>query len=96
MDYEKRERFSETNMDLIGPMEHDRWLAEKHSMGWEYGTAYLDKPEPKQLREQARTHCLMIDDYNELRKEAQDKDTEPMNWMLRLIEEYDGLRIYRV
>ena len=96
VDYEKLERFSEANMDLIGPMEHDRWIAEKRSMGWEYGTAYLDKPEPKQLREQTRTHCLMIEDYNELSKEEQDKDTEPMNCMLRLIEEYDGLRIYRV
>lgn len=94
--YEKLEKFSEANMDLIGPMEHDRWLAEKRSMGWQYGTAYLDAPEPKRVRELTRTHSLMIDDYRDLSKEEQDKDTEPMNCMLRLIEEYDGLRIYRV
>lgn len=45
--YEKLEKFSEANMDLIGPMEHDRWLAEKRSMGWQYGTAYQSGPEPK-------------------------------------------------
>lgn len=94
--YEKLEGFSGANMDLIGPMEHDRWLTEKRSMGWEYGTAYLDAPESKQLRELTRTHSLMIDDYKDLDKEEQDKDTEPMNCMLRLIEAYDGLRIYRI
>lgn len=94
--YEKLEKFSEANMDLIGPMEHDRWLDEKRSMGWELGTAYLEGPEPERLRELTRTHDLMIDDYLDLSKEEQDKDTEPMNCMLRLIEEYDGLRIYRV
>ena len=94
--YEKLEKFTEVHMDLIGPMEHDRWMAEKRSMGWAYGTAYLAKPEPGRIRELTRTHSLLLDDYKDLSKEEQDKDTEPMNCMLRLIEEYDGLRIYRV
>ena len=50
----------------------------------------------KQLRELTRTHCLMIEDYAELDEAEQNKDTEPMNCMLKLIEKYDGLRIYRV
>ena len=50
----------------------------------------------KQLRELTRTHALMIEDYAELDAAEQAKDTEPMNYMLRLIEEFDGLRIYRV
>ena len=97
--YELLTEFSEANMDVIGPMEHKRWLDEKLSMGWHFGTAYTelsDKTAQKLLREKTRTHCIMIEDYDELEPAEQDKDTEPMNSMLRLIEQYDGLRIYRV
>lgn len=108
--YELLDKFSEANMDLIGPMEHERWIKEKKSMGWCYDTAYTDKKRleaggilsedistfSKNLRELTRTHILMIEDYEELDKAEQDKDTEPMNCMLRLIEQYDGLRIYRI
>ena len=65
-------------------------------MGWRYGTDYLDCPDPGRARELTRTHSLMIDDYYGLHTEEQAKDTEPMNCMLRLIEQYDGLRIYRM
>ena len=37
----------------------------------------------------------MVEEYGELDATEQAKDTEPMNYMLRLIEEFDGLRIYR-
>ena len=108
--YELLETFSEAHMDVIGPLEHKRWVKEKDSMGWQYDTAYADqdmlaqkgipqediKAVSKNLREQTRTHILMIEDYDELDKNEQDKDTAPMNSMLRLIEQYDGLRIYRI
>lgn len=108
--YELLETFSEAHMDVIGPLEHERWVKEKESMGWQYDTAYTDKDMllskgisqediktvSKNLREQTRTHILMIEDYDELDKDEQDKDTAPMNCMLRLIEQYDGLRIYRI
>lgn len=108
--YELLENFSEANMEIIGPMEHERWMKEKESMGWCYDTAYTDeerlkaggvsseklKEFSKNLRELTRTHALMIEDYEELDKEEQDKDTEPMNCMLHLIGQYDGLRIYRI
>ena len=110
VEYELLESFTDKQMDIIGPLEHTRWMEEKKSMGWTYGEAYLDKDllikcgvleenvkaESKRLREVTRTHCLMIEDYEELAIEEQNKDTEPMNCMLKLIEEYDGLRIYRM
>jgi len=48
------------------------------------------------VRELTRTHALMIEDYDELDEAEQNKDTAPMDCMLKLIEKYDGLRIYRV
>lgn len=108
--YELLDRFSDSHMAVIGPMEHERWMREKLSMGWNYDTAYqnLDmlrkcgvrdeelKSVSKNLRELTRTHVLMIEDYDDLDDAEQDKDTQPMNCMLKLIEQYDGLRIYRM
>lgn len=108
--YELLECFSESQMNVIGPMEHGRWMREKMSMGWNYDTAYQDydklrkcgiqeedlKSFSKDLRELTRTHVLMIEDYDDLDDAEQDKDTHPMNCMLKLIEQYDGLRIYRI
>ncbi|MGF0033734.1 hypothetical protein ACQRBN_12315 [Bariatricus sp. SGI.154] len=110
VDYELLDQFTDTDMDIIGPMEHERWLNEKLSMGWTYGTDYRKeelckgiyglgedvKTISRNLREQTRMHELMVENYEELEREEQDKDTEPMNCMLHLIDEYDGLRIYRV
>ena len=94
--YEKLDRFTKEQLDVIGPMEHERWLEEKRSMGWQFGTAYTKCPEPGLVREQTRTHKLMIDDYSALGEGEQSKDTEPMDCMLRLIEQFDGLRIYKL
>ena len=89
-------------MAVIGPMEHRRWLLEHKNMGWCYGEAYSSKEE----REQKRIHKLMMkeeitedgaaDHYAKLPVEEQDKDTKPMNSMLKLIKQYEGLRIYRL
>lgn len=108
--YELLEQFSDSNMAVIGPMEHERWMREKLSMGWSYDTAYQDydilrkcgvkegdlKTVSKNLRDLTRTHILMVEDYDDLDDADQDKDTHPMNCMLKLIEQYDGLRIYRM
>lgn len=90
--YELLKNFTEAQMDIIGPLEHTRWIKEKESMGWSYGDAYTNS----EMRECTRTHKLMISDYEELDEEEQNKDTHPMNLMLKLIEEFDGLRIYRM
>jgi hypothetical protein len=96
------EKLSDADMDKIGPLEHARWLREHRDMGWIFADDYKDKNE----REQRRVHKLMMDGeitaesalkhYNELPVEEQDKDTAPMNSMLKLIRQYDGLRIYRM
>ena len=94
--YERMKTFSEEDMDVIGPLEHERWLQEKLSMGWMLGDAYTKTENPKAARELTRTHKLMLEDYSLLSQEEQDKDTAPMNKMLELIEEFDGLRVYRM
>ena len=96
------ESFSRQDLEIIGPLEHLRWLREKEEMGWIHG-----KEQPRKIREQTRIHSLMLPEgttadadtarahYMELPEEERDKDTEPMNSMLKLIEKFDGLRIYR-
>ena len=74
-------------------------------MGWTYG-----EPKDKNERENKRIHKDMIpnydykgslfekdvlDNYNRLDKEEQDKDTEPMKYLLLMLKMFDGLRIYR-
>lgn len=103
--------FEPDELKIIGKEEHQRWWDEKISMGWiadewivEPGkepweghgktTKEFDFPNNKWLRECTRIHVDMRD--NELlAPQDADKDTDPMNDMMRLLEEYDGLRIYR-
>lgn len=94
--YERLRAFTKEDMDVIGPLEHERWLGEKLSMGWALDDGYTKTDCPKEVRERTRTHKLMVDDYFALSAEEQDKDTAPMNRMLELIEEFDGLRVYRM
>ena len=95
VEYEMLDEFTPSNMDVIGPLEHERWRQEKLSMGWQLDDAYLNMENNKEVRELTRTHSLMVEEYGELDATEQAKDTEPMNYMLRLLEEFDGLRIYR-
>ena len=85
-------------------MEHRRWLQEHYDMGWTYGC-----PEKAQ-RDLVRQHWDMIpgwigdsvpaelaaENYARLKKEEQEKDTEPMECMLAMLRMFDGLRIYRL
>lgn len=60
----------------------------------------------KDYREQTRMHKLAMDGnptdreirihYDRLSADDQDKDAEPFNCMLKLIKQYDGLRIYKL
>lgn len=55
--------FSDKDMDIIGPLEHERWLREHIVMGWTYSDEYTkeqDKKVSKALREQTRGHELML------------------------------------
>lgn len=107
VDFELVESFSEEELKIIGPMEHQRWLQEHYDMGWTYGN-----PERAQ-RELVRQHWDMIPNpnwtgetvpmeaaennyYNRLEPDEQLKDTEPMECMLAMLRMFDGLRIYRL
>lgn len=100
-------KFTDEDMDKIGPLEHGRWIREHLEMGWGYG-----EPKDKSERENKRIHKLMMDipddidekafdelivkHYNGLDDSEKDKDTAPMNFMLELIKEFEGLRIYKL
>ena len=105
VDFEMVEKLGEKQLLLIGPMEHKRWLEEHYEMGWVYG-----EPKDKNERENKRIHKDMIknyvyngevsdedakEHYKELNKAEQDKDTEPMKYMLLMLKMFDGLRIYK-
>lgn len=102
VDFEIVTEFTQEDMDIIGPLEHERWLRERKEMGWRFGDDYNSKEE----REQRRIHKLMMDEmltkesvlkhYEELPTEEQNKDTAPMNSKLKLLKQYEGLRIYRL
>lgn len=102
VDFEIVDQFTEEDMNIIGPLEHERWLREHQKMGWKYGEDYSSRAE----REQKRIHKLMLDGeltservrehYDNLAESEKDKDTEPMNSMLKLLKQYDGVRIYRL
>ena len=97
--------FTDEQLEIIGIMEHHRWLKEHQEMGWIYGN-----PGDKTEREISRTHTDMIkispDDqeiteemarqhyFEILKGDDRAKDKEPMKCMLMLIKQYDGLRIY--
>ena len=106
VDFEMVDGFSQEELLIIGPLEHKRWLEEHYEMGWTYG-----EPKDKNERENKRIHKDMIpnydykgsllekdvlNNYNRLDKEEQDKDTEPMKYLLLMLKMFDGLRIYRI
>ncbi len=98
------EDFTTDELELIGKLEHQRWLQEHCDMGWTYG-----EPDRAQ-RELVRQHKDMIPGWNgtvvseelavknylRLDKAEQDKDKEPMLCMLSLLRMFDGLRIYKL
>ena len=72
VDFEKVTSFTEEQVNIIGPMEHERWIHEKQSMGWTHGSLHnrvpADKLSPvagdekdarKALREQLRMNELI-------------------------------------
>jgi hypothetical protein len=90
--YEIIKKFNDEELLKLGRNEHKRWEDEKIEMCWLPG----EKFESKIHREQTRIHNLLNTHYDDLCKEEQLKDTEPLNRMIDLLKEYDGLRIYRI
>ena len=72
VDYDMLERFSATQVEVFAPLEHERWIREKKSMGWSRGDMYLtcplEKDTPKArktLREQMRQNYLCMDTWED-------------------------------
>lgn len=92
----------ESDLIKIAIAEHERWCVEKRAMGWDYGKAHVGKilltngqrKNDNVMREHTRLHNDLID-YSKLEAEECFKDSDPMEQMLTLIREYDGLTIYR-
>ncbi|MBQ9545560.1 MAG: hypothetical protein IJV00_10590 [Clostridia bacterium] len=75
VDYEMICAFTDEQIGVFAPMEHERWILEHISMGWKSGDIYETAPLPdellkrygdeksarKALREQLRTHKLALD-----------------------------------
>lgn len=75
VDYDMLPEITAEQAELIGPMEHERWIREKAAMGWHYGADYRFIPLEKvpfaegkdektvrtMLREQFRMHELALD-----------------------------------
>ena len=92
--------FTVEELQKIGIMEHARWDAEKIGMGWQYGSQFVQKAKEsnldrKLLREQTRTHNDIGIPFDMLSKTEQNKDTDPMNDMIKLVELYGGIKIYQ-
>ena len=70
VDFEMVREFTQDQIAIFAPMEHERWVREHRQMGWCYGTAYEEAPIPrgvnpsayrKMLRENMRCHKLAMD-----------------------------------
>lgn len=113
VDFNFLSKFSDEQIEVLAPLEHERWLNIHKDAGWIYGTDYEDCEhnfktdeisERQAIREQLRCHKLMINEeithstaiehFKSLSEEDQDKDVEPMNWMLNFMRVLDGVKIY--
>ena len=98
VDYELVTAFDEAELDALARSEHERWCAEKESLGWRFGDAHvgrLDGANDTAMRERTRLHHDLIP-FDELPNQEVLKDSKPMEKMLELIQEFDGLSIYRM
>lgn len=92
----------ENDLMKIAVAEHERWCVEKRAMGWDYGMAHVGalqlsdgrRKNDGAKRERTRLHHDLVD-YSRLEAEERFKDSAPMEQMLNLVREYDGLTIYR-
>lgn len=74
VDFDMLTAFTEQQVDIIAPMEHERWMNEKADMAWQPGSlyqtisldkvpfaaSYNEKSVRKMLREQFRMHELVL------------------------------------
>ncbi|MBQ6518397.1 MAG: hypothetical protein IJI14_06740 [Anaerolineaceae bacterium] len=77
VDYDMLTAFTTEQTEVIAPLEHERWIREKESMGWRFGNAYkaldlsrlpckstgIEKNDRKMLRELFRMHELAMEGH---------------------------------
>ena len=98
-------------IELLGALEHRRWLQFHYDLGWRYGTEWNGD---KALRERMRCHNDLIEGYDStahprvseaeglahyrlaLDEAERLKDKEPLRYMLRMLHYMDGVRFYRI
>lgn len=70
VDFDMLTKFTEDQIDILSPMEHERWVMEHQAMGWKQGDLYERVSVPDgvdeasyrtMLREQLRCHRLATD-----------------------------------
>ena len=112
VDFEMLKEFTPEMVEKFAPMEHERWVLDHQRMGWtagdDYETIIKDAPknEKDNLREQMRMHKLTMNrgadeaairaHYEGLPPREQGKDSLPFNSMLKLLKQYDGVRLYKL
>ena len=99
VEYEALTQFEDFELEVISKGEHDRWCEEKLALGWVFGDGHVGRLEGGRndsiMRERTRVHHDLIP-FEELPDKEKLKDSEPMEKLLTLIRELDGLTIYRM
>lgn len=92
VDYEEVTSFTDDEYAKLARSEHERWYDEKAEMGWVYGNDYEGDRAKRAI---LRHHKDMVD-FSVLDKETIEKDRAPMEMMIKLLNLYEGNRIYRL
>jgi hypothetical protein len=80
------------NLEFLSREEHVRWVREKLSMGWKYGTDYDSNN--KAERDRKKIHKSIIP-YEKLSDEEKSKDRLMVNNIIKLLKKFDSnIRIY--
>ena len=98
VDYELLTAFSDKELDALARSEHARWCEEKLALGWRFGDAHVERHDGtinSVMRERTRLHHDLVP-FDDLPDQEVLKDSAPMEKMLELIQEFDGLSIYRM
>lgn len=95
--YEMVVDFTDSELAILGKLEHERWEKEKKKMCWLPGDTIKDIliMDLNQLRELSRMHYDLGLAYSELSEDEKSKDVSPLNVMMKKLQEFDGVRIYR-
>ena len=90
LDYPPVTEFTEDEVEFLTVNEHCRWVSEKVSMGWKYGTDYTDRED----RARKRIHSDIVP-YHFLTADEKNKDYFPVNNIIRNLNAY-GIKVYRL